>query len=226
MGAVAETDFFCPVRQARVFWEEKDVFNPTALVRNEVVHLLYRAEDEVGEFNGTSRIGLATSTDGLHFTREPLPIFYPDNDEVFEYEWEGGCEDPRIVETSGGEYFMTYTAYDGTTARLCVASSPDLRQWTKYGPVFKAAGYVNLWSKAGAIVTEHTDEGKFIARKINGKYWMYWGESDIFLAWSTDLRTWTPLTSNEIGRPGSEITTIFGPREGKFDSDIDRKSVV
>src|SRR5262245_39437647 len=51
--------FICPVRQAPVDWEAKDVFNPAAVVRDGKVYLLYRAEDTVGRFAGTSRIGLA-----------------------------------------------------------------------------------------------------------------------------------------------------------------------
>jgi hypothetical protein len=55
----AEAEFFCPVRKAVVKWEEKDVFNPAAVVRGGKVYLLYRAEDKVGKFAGTSRIGCA-----------------------------------------------------------------------------------------------------------------------------------------------------------------------
>src|SRR5688572_19520793 len=61
--------FKCPIRNDTVRWEEKDVFNPAALVRHDTVFLLYRAEDSVGKYAGTSRIGLAYSTDGLHFTK-------------------------------------------------------------------------------------------------------------------------------------------------------------
>ena len=108
------TEFFCPVRKEKLKWEEKDVFNPAAIVRNDTVFLLYRAEDKIGKFAGTSRIGLAWSTDGLHFTRRPSPVLYPDNDSLQKYEWEGGCEDPRIVESANGTYYLTYTAYDGS----------------------------------------------------------------------------------------------------------------
>jgi len=52
---------------------------------------------------------------------------------------EGGCEDPRVVEDSAGTYYMTYTAFDGTLARLMVASSLDLLHWTKHGPAFGQA---------------------------------------------------------------------------------------
>ena len=61
----SSTKFFCPVRKDTVKWEEKDVFNPAAVVKDDTVFLLYRAEDKIGKFAGTSRIGLAWSEDGL-----------------------------------------------------------------------------------------------------------------------------------------------------------------
>src|SRR5690349_9577654 len=142
--------FFDPIRKTNLAWEEKDVFNPAAVVRNNKVYLLYRAQDSIGKPAGTSRIGLAYSSDGLHFTKMKAPVLYPDNDAYKKFEWEGGCEDPRIVEDNKGTYYMTYTAYDGTTARLFIATSKDLMHWTKHGSVFKNAKggkYINYWSK-------------------------------------------------------------------------------
>jgi beta-1,2-mannosidase len=209
--------FKCPVRNDTVRWEEKDVFNPAAVVRNDTVFLLYRAEDSIGKYAGTSRIGLAWSTDGLHFTKHPLPVLYPDNDSLKKYEWEGGCEDPRIVEDENGQYFLTYTSYDGDKARLLVATSTDLYHWNKHGLVFSKAynrKYVDHWSKSGSIVSKY-ENGKAIVVKINGLYRMYWGDTDIFLASSPDLINWTPIETAE-----NKLLTVFGPRKGKFDSDL------
>lgn len=207
--------FLCPVRNSTVRWEEKDVFNPAAVVKNDTLFLLYRAEDSIGKFAGTSRIGLAWSTDGLHFIKHSLPVLYPDNDAAKIYEWEGGCEDPRIVEDSGGIYYLTYTAYDGDKARLMVASSKDLYHWTKHGAVFKNdSTEVNKWSKSGAIVCKY-ENGKAVAVKIKGKYCMYWGDTDIFLAVSDDLINWFPVVDDK-----GKTQTIFGPRLKKFDSDL------
>lgn len=207
--------FLCPVRNTIVQWEEKDVFNPAAVVRNDTVFLLFRAEDSIGKFAGTSRIGLAWSTDGLHFTKHPVPVLYPDNDAEKIYEWEGGCEDPRIVEDENGTYYMTYTAYDGDKARLLIASSKDLYHWSKHGHVFKNdTAEVNKWSKSGSIVCRY-ENGKAIAVKVDGKYCMYWGDTDIFLSVSDDLINWY-VVSDDKGK----TRTIFGPRSKKFDSDL------
>jgi predicted GH43/DUF377 family glycosyl hydrolase len=209
--------FDCPIQGRPIKWEEKDVFNPATVVRNDTVFMLYRAEDMVGKHAGTSRIGLAWSTDGLHFTRHAYPVLYPDNGPLKSMEWEGGCEDPRIVENDAGSYIMTYTAYDGDKARLMVATSTDLYHWIKLGPAFARAyngRYLNYWSKSGSIVSIYRN-GSPIANKVNGSYWMYWGDTNIFLATSDDLINWVPLeTEHKIP------FKVFGPRKGKFDSGL------
>ncbi|MBO0948212.1 glycoside hydrolase family 130 protein [Fibrella forsythiae] len=214
LDAQAGTTFFCPVRQDTVRWEEKDVFNPAAVVRNGNVYMLYRAEDTVGKFNGTSRLGLAVSADGIHFTRRPTPVFYPENDAMKLYEWEGGCEDPRIVESSNGVYVMTYTTYDGDKARLCVATSKDLLTWQKQGLAFGQEMYRNGWSKSGAIVCRQRGS-RMVAQKINGLYWMYWGDQpDLRIATSPDLLHWTPLGG---AAPGG-FRAVAQSRLGKHDA--------
>lgn len=206
-----DTYFYCPVRAANVYWEAAHVYNPAAVVRNGAINVLYRAQDS----SLTSRIGRATSTNGTSFTRNGAPVFYPNNDFMKTYEWAGGCEDPRIVEDSGGTYYMTYTAYNGSTARLAVATSTDLVNWTKQGLAFQDAyggKYINTWSKSGSIVCDLVGS-RLVAKLINGKYWMYWGESYIYIATSTNLMDWTPLED-----AGGNLRYAFTTRSGYFDS--------
>ena len=218
--------FFCPLSQKEMLWEERNVFNPAAVVKGDKIYLFYRAQD----ISGTSRIGLATSTDGLHFVRSAKPVFYPDDDKMKKYEWsfkkrsmfnfKDGCkdcfdgvEDPRIIETSDNRYIMTYTSYDGKIARLSVASSDNLTSWTKHGLAFKKRKHKDLWSKAGAIVVESID-GRNIAKKIDGKYWMYFGDTNIFLASSKDLINWDICINEE----NEKLISVLHPRSGFFDS--------
>ncbi|RXK49713.1 glycoside hydrolase family 130 protein [Aquirufa rosea] len=201
--------FFCPIQGKTVAWENKNVLNPTALVKNGQVHLLYRAQDSLG----TSRIGLATSEDGIHFKKMPQPILYPAQDEFKKYEWPGGIEDPRIVQTEDGHYLITYTSYDGKTARLCSAISSDLLHWKKLGPMLKEPKYVDLWSKSGAIVVKQSGTS-LIATKINSYYWLYFGDTDLFMAQSKDLIHWTVLEDAE----NQQRISVLHPRKGYFDS--------
>ena len=134
-----------------------------------------------------------------------------------DFEWEGGCEDPRIVESEEGKYVLTYTAWDGKTARLAIASSNDLIHWEKHGLVlgnYKNEKYRDLWSKSGSIICKRSGN-KIIATKINDNYWMYWGDTNIYLAKSADLISWQPVEEDD-----GSLKVIFGPRKGYFDSDL------
>lgn len=223
------TRFWDPVRKDSVAWEAKDVFNPAAVVRHDTLFLLYRAEDSIGKYNGTSRIGLAYSLDGYHFVRRDKPVLYPAEDAFLKYEWEGGCEDPRVVQDDSGTYYMTYTAYDGDKARLFVATSGDLVNWTKHGSVFQKAGeeYVNMWSKSGSIISREL-KGSMEATKVNGLYWMYWGESNIYMATSDNLIDWTPVLEKDPSKMYIDtmrhytkpFKILFSTRKGMFDSEL------
>jgi len=225
--------FVDPIRHQRVSWEEKDVFNPAIVVRDGKVYMLYRAQDKIGKPAGTSRIGLAVSSDGFHFTREAAPVLYPGEDGWKKYEWEGGCEDPRVVQDAQGLYYMTYTAFDGNVARLMVATSPDLVHWTKKGPAFARAfggKYADKWSKSGSVVSTYEPDGRVVATKMAGKYWMYWGDQFIWAATSDDLVNWTPvekhpgeadpvaLRGQALAMPDLKI--VVPTRSKHFDSDL------
>jgi len=209
-----------PLSAAPVHWEALHTFNPAAIVRDGKVVVLYRAEDDTGQMEigmHTSRLGMAVSSDGIHFTRRAEPVFYPADDDQKAREWSGGVEDPRLVESEDGTYVLTYTQWNRKIARLAVATSRDLVHWTKHGPVFRDAlggKYASRWSKSAGIVT-YLDEAKerLIATKIDGKYWMYWGEGTVYLATSTDLIHWTPV-ENEKG----ELQVMLAARPGQFDS--------
>lgn len=214
-----------PIRHSPVHWESLHTFNPAAIVRDGKIFVLYRAEDDSGEMKiglHTSRLGLASSTDGVTFTRLPQPVFYPAADAQQSREWPGGVEDPRIVESPGGAsgpeagtYVITYTQWNRVTYSIGIATSKDLIHWTKFGPAFLGSAngkYDQLKYKSGGIVTQLTGD-HLVAARINGKFWMYWGEGAIHLATSPDLIHWTPV-EDASGAPIEVLTR----RSGHFDS--------
>jgi beta-1,2-mannosidase len=180
-------------------WESAGTFNPAVVLRDGKFIMLYRAQDK----NGTSRLGYAESSDGVHFTRRSQPVLSPET----EYEKDGGVEDPRLVKF-GDTYYLTYTGYNKKDAQLCLATSKDLVHWERKGVILPAyKGNWNVrWTKSGAIVPE----------KIKDKYWMYFlGTSadktdQTGLAYSTDLIHWTEATA----------TPVLPPRPGRFDSRV------
>ena len=209
-----------PVLKAPVRWEALHTFNPAAVVRDGRVYVLYRAEDDSGTMQigmHTSRLGLAESEDGIHFTRRGEPVLYPANDGQKGREWPGGVEDPRLVESPDGKYVLTYTQWNRKSYSVGIATSRDLIHWTKHGPAFGNKGrYADLMYKSAGILTR-VEQGRLIAAKIRGLYWMYWGEIHIHLATSPDLIHWSPVESLVMHGRGEPIE-LLSARTGHFDS--------
>jgi predicted GH43/DUF377 family glycosyl hydrolase len=188
-------------------WEAAGTFNPAVVLHKGKFVMLYRAQDQAG----TSRLGYAESTDGLHFKRRAKPVLSPETP----YEKDGGVEDPRLVKF-GNTYYLTYTGYNKKDAQLCLATSKDLIHWKRLGvilPAYKGKWNVG-WTKSGAIVPE----------KIDGKYWMYFlGTSaekvdQTGLAYSTNLRHWTEALSVPAlpVRPGQFDSRVAEPGPSPF----------
>lgn len=213
------SSFFCPMNKRQVDWESNDTFNPAATIKNGKIVVLYRAEDKAGRAIGkrTSRLGYAESEDGITFKRRKEPVLYPAEDNQKKNEWPGGCEDPRVAVTEDGLYVIIYTQWNQDKARLGIATSRDLLKWEKHGPAFTKAfnGKFNeIWSKSGSIITKLVGDKQVIA-KINGKYWLYFGEANVNLASSTDLINWTPLVDKN-----ENLVNLISPRKGFFDSNL------
>lgn len=180
-------------------FESAGTFNPAVVKQGGRFVMLYRAQDK----NGTSRLGYASSHDGVHFTRRAQPVFVPETD----YEKNGGVEDPRLLKIDG-LWYLTYTGYNQRDAQLCLATSRDLIHWQRRGvilPAYKGRWNVK-WTKSGAIVP----------RQIAGKWWMYYlgtkpdNTDQMGLAWSTDLLHW----SDALDQP------VLPRRPGRFDSRV------
>lgn len=213
-----KAEFSDPILHSKVHWEALHTFNPAAIVRGEKVDVLYRAEDDSGSMQigmHTSRLGLAESADGIHFTQRPEPVFYPAQDGQQDREWPGGVEDPRLVESVDGTYVLTYTQWNRKTYTVGIATSRDLIHWQKFGPAFGTNGkYAGLAYKSAGIVTQLVGD-RLIAARIDGKYWMYWGEIHVGIASSPDLTHWTPVEDMH-GNP----LVLMATRPGKFDSGL------
>lgn len=211
------TLFNCPMQGKPVAWEESDTFNPAAAVMNNQIHVLYRAEDNsaTGIGKRTSRIGLAQSHNGTDMKRFDAPVLYPANDAMRTYDWPGGCEDPRVCVTDQGLFVMAYTSWNRQVPRLSIATSTDLKNWTKHGPAFTKAyngRFKDMASKSGSIVTKLV-KGKQVITKLNGRYFMYWGEHQVCGAYSDNLVDWTPVLDDK-----NELASVIKPRAGYFDS--------
>ena len=148
-------------------------------------------------------------------TRMDKPVVFPANDDCKQMEWPGGCEDPRVAMTEDSLYVMLYTAWNRDIPRLAVATSTDLKNWTKHGLAFAKAyngRFINMASKSASILTK-LKGGKLVIDKVNDKYFMYWGEEAIYAAVSDNLTDWEPVLDDN-----NELKVLAAPRAGYFDS--------
>jgi hypothetical protein len=100
------------------------VLNPGVVYRNGQFDMLYRGEGGSGV-----QIGLATSPDGLNFTRSPQNPVITNN--VLPYE-SGGVYDPRLYELNG-TYYAFIEGYDWSNSppqTIMETTSTDLVHWT------------------------------------------------------------------------------------------------
>lgn len=191
-------------------WESMAVLCPAVIVENGIFYMFYRGDDWTyvrwienqplpkdladqrwkggKEKGGWACIGLAYSVDGINFERyRDNPVIVPEHD--WEKTW--GCEESRIVKIDD-TYILTYR---GGGRYVALATSKDLIHWEKKGICLPD------W--------ESTNSGAVVPEKINGKYVMYHGDSNIWVAYSEDLLHWE-----------SPREPVMKPREGYFDDSL------
>lgn len=113
-------------------WERLGVYNPGVFQDKDLLHVIYRAQDE----SGTSTMGLATFDTGFDqhnpklISREENPIYIPR--EPFEEKafsmGASGCEDPRLTLIENRLY-MHYTAYRGDSPPRVAMTSIELEDF-------------------------------------------------------------------------------------------------
>jgi len=116
-------------------WESRAVFNPGALLKDNIIHILYRGIARNDKYY-ISQLGHAYSDDGFHFTRtQKQPVLEPK--EAYD-KW--SIEDPRIM-TIDKEIYVTYVAINvpvPTPKKLsytALASTKDFLNFQRLGVI-------------------------------------------------------------------------------------------
>jgi len=194
-------------------WRSSQVYNPGALFENGKYRLFFRALGQAW----VAKIGYAESTDGENFICSKHPILEPETEKE-----KNGIEDPRITKIDD-TYYLTYNAYDGDTARLCSAVSRDFKNWERRGemaPVWEAGrakSFTVSWDKAQADSTHRNQwikSGAIFPERIGGKFYMIFGDRNLWLATSKNGKIWEPAWEPFIRpRPGyfDQIHVEAGP---------------
>ena len=143
------------------WWEAKGVLNPGVTTRGKDIVMLYRA---VGA-DGISRFGMATSLDGVSFTRRNHPVFEARLDDPA---GRLGIEDPRIT-TIDGRHFITYTKVSvdtGDAPPLAWETAPfRLRSTIAATDDFKSIAEV-----ASVLNTVNTKDLVLFPERVSGDY--------------------------------------------------------
>lgn len=172
-----------------VAWRARKVYNPAVIKQGPLYKMFFRA---VGE-DWVSRIGSATSADGVKFQVADFPALQPKRP------WEKmGCEDPRLTQIDK-KYLLTYTAFDGVTARAAATTSRGLKRWGRRTLLLPG------WQdNPRSDVTADWSKGAAIFPQIFGsKYYLLFGDSQIWAAASADLKRWQALPEPLLSRrPG------------------------
>lgn len=166
-------------------------------------HYVYRGErpidfDQQSKIDYICDIGLATSDDGINFSKDEThsPLFR--RGEYRRYSYEDVC----LVRHDGAYYLFCNqwlwedsknTAINGTF----LAISNDLRRWERHGIVFPRASRIH---RNGVVLQDPHNN----AVRVNGKFVMY--INDGLVAYSNDLIHWE----------SEEITDLWPGGEGCF----------
>ncbi|MDO8658397.1 MAG: hypothetical protein Q7K55_06650 [Candidatus Levybacteria bacterium] len=101
------------------------------------------------------------------------------------------CKDFRISKTDKG-YFLTYKSWDNEKFKLLGALSKDLITWNKTGEI---SGIF----ETAMVVPDY---------KFKNQYVMYFGEGEIKIAFSKDLKTWE-VQNEPVLRPRNDYFDNF-----------------
>ena len=185
-------------------FENGGVLNPAVIRVGDSVHIFYRAV----KTGNCSTIGYCRLDGPLNVVeRLDTPVIVPETE--FESQ---GVEDARIVKIDD-LYYMTYTGYDGTNARGALATSKDLKHFTKKGiivPPITYSEFVYMAESAGKVNENYYRNHKFYYQESDPeKKMLLWDKNVIFFP----RRINGKLVFLHRIRPGIQIVAVNDLKE-------------
>jgi predicted GH43/DUF377 family glycosyl hydrolase len=187
------------LEKTQLEFENDGVLNPAVIRVGDSVHLYYRAVQK-GNY---STLGYCRLDGPLNIAeRWEKPFMVPE----FEYE-SHGVEDARIVKIDK-LYYLTYTGYDGTSARGALATSKDLIHFKKHGiivPDITYAEFVFQAETAAKVNENYYRNHKFYYQEADPeKKMMLWDKNVVFFP----RRINGQLVFLHRIRPGIQIASV------------------
>ena len=186
-------------------WDHYAVDNPYVLVDGGQLYCYYEAQDKPFQQGGSERVGLAISSDGIHWKKiEQNPIL----DVGPPGAWDSVVAKLPAVTKHNNRFYMFYSGRDGKTKQIGLATSNNGVQWEKCpaNPVLPSRP--GQWDQFIS-----TYPAPVFAR--DGHFFMvYRGMTSLYknqaagLAVSKNLVDWTRATDNPVIPVGEDIASL------------------
>lgn len=171
---------------------------PGVWYENGTFYLVYEAAGDGSKgFNGD--IGLATSTDGINFTKQGIILWHNQSG------WESVNIGTPSLYKENGVWYLHYHGFDGATCQIGVATGTDLMHLTKSGanPIIKSIPGTAQAGTAGRRGIVKSGSRYYMAYEVSGPQLPGVGSFEgakwsTSLASSSDLINWTQFSQNNV----------------------------
>jgi hypothetical protein len=165
-------------------WDSKGAFNPAIVIKDGTWYMFYRGNSTPAPPNGSpsSELGLATSSDGIHWTK------YAANPVIAKHNGSDSNEDPDLIIPAGGNtIYLEYRDLYPTNGEV-MCSSTDFINWSAPWEI-KPTGSAN-GMKIGGIIDTHNSPAipEINYQGTNYRYVSVIEEGTIAL--TNDLHSW------------------------------------
>lgn len=186
-------------------WDAYAVDNPFLFIEQGTAYCFYEAQDKPFDQGGHEQVGLAVSRDGIRWEKwKDNPIL----DVGPKGSWDSVVAKLPVVIRHNAEYYLFYSGRDGQTKQIGLATSTDLRYWTKCAgnPVLRSRpdAWDKFLSTHPAPVFER--EGRFflLYRGMTSLY----REQGLGVATSSDLVHWKRVQEGPVIATEEEIASL------------------
>ena len=125
-------------------WDEKGAFNPAIVVRDGKWYMVYRGNSKPAPPNGpiSSELGLATSTDGVHWIKSIRPIPSSRKEDS-----KDSVEDPDLIWPKGSDQvYLEYHSFHVTVGQPTPRRDGKPGRWP-HGEIMRASTDFIHWSE-------------------------------------------------------------------------------
>jgi predicted GH43/DUF377 family glycosyl hydrolase len=192
-------------------WDHYAVDNPFVFVEDGVFTCFYEGQDKPFPQGGHERAGLATSRDGLHWEKwkgNPVLDVGPAG------AWDSRVAKLPVVSRHGDTYYLFYSGRDSQNKRdtenknIGVATSKDLRTWTKYSGNPVLSGRPDAWDRQlstyPAAVVQRGAKYHLLYRGMQS----YYKKQACGIAVSDDLLHWARASDGPVIPPEEEVASL------------------